>query len=143
MASIVIVTKQCYLICEAINYIAVNELEDDEKEDRLSLFNKPRRRRKGKKPVKSKVDMWSKRQYNIVIDFVPANGASPGGGMGRNIGNGNTATLNINVTGRDICLELFSHMVRQIREQLPDNKFLDEIVEQFFQENVTNDTKNG
>ena len=133
MASIVIVTKQCYLLCESINYIAVNEVQDDEDRD-LSIFD--RNKRKRKKPTKKQIEAWKKMQYQIIIDFIPSGGVNPGGsGSSRKLGNGETATVAIKVTGRDRCLELFAHMVEQIREQIPDNKFLDEIVEKFIQEN--------
>ena len=132
MASIVIVTKQCYLLCEAINYITVNEVQNDDEADKYEI--KPRRGRKGRKPTKKQAEAWDK-QYQIVIDFVPANGVNPSSGSSSIRKGSDTATVGIKVSGRDRCLELFAHMVEQIREQIPDNKFLDDIVEKFIQEN--------
>lgn len=138
MASIVIVTKQCYLLCEAINYIAINEVRDDEDESTIGrFFDKPKRGRKSKKLTKKQLEALKQQQFQIIIDFIPVNGISPSSGTLRN-SNSSNATVGIKVTGRDRCLELFAHMVEQIREQIPDNKFLDEIVEKFIQE-----TKDG
>ena len=132
MANIVIVTQQCYLLCEAINYIAINEV--DENDDRKhSIFDKPKGK-KNKKFTKKQFEEMREQHFQIIIDFVPANGISPTtSGLGKH-GSGNTATVAIKVSGRDRCLALFTHMVEQIREQIPDNKFLDDIVNKFLQE---------
>ena len=133
MANIVIVTQQCYLLCEAINYIAINEIDGDN-ESRLTSFFKeePKKGKKAKKPTKKQIEEWKRQQFQIIIDFVPANGITVGSSSHKS--GGNTATVAIKVSGRDKCLGLFSHMVEQIREQIPDNKFLDDIVNKFLQE---------
>jgi hypothetical protein len=130
MPSVVIVTKQCYLLCEAINYIAINEVQDED-EDRMSVFDRPKRGRKTRKPTKKQLDALKSQQFNIIIDFIPANNVNPSNGNGLSKNRGDSTTVAIKVTGRDRCQELFTHMVEQIREQIPDNKFLDQIVEQF------------
>ena len=133
MPNIVIVTKQCYLLCEAINYIAINEV-DENNDQKLSFFDKPASGKKRKKPTKKQLEEWQRQQFQIVIDFVPANGVTPStSGLSKH-SNGNTTTVAIKVSGRDNVLALFSHMVEQIREQIPDNKFLDDIVSKFLQE---------
>jgi len=134
MASIVIVTQQCYLLCEAINYIAINEIDEND-ERKLSIFDKPKRGKKGKKLTRKQIEDLRK-QFQIVIDFVPASGVQLNANSRNNT---NTATVAIKVSGRERCLALFTHMVEQIREQIPDNKFLDEIVNKFLQE----DNKDG
>jgi hypothetical protein len=138
MASIVIVTKQCYLLCESINYIAINEVNDDE-DAAVGFFDSPNKRGrkvKGrkKKPTKKQLDAWKRQQYQIIIDFVPANGINPNNSNQLRKSGSDSTTVGIKVTGRDTCLDLFAHMVEQIREQIPDNKFLDDIVEKFIQE---------
>lgn len=137
MASIVIVTKQCYLICESINYIIVNEIYEDDAESDLSMFSlreKPRKKRKTRRPTKKELDLIESKQYNVVIDFVPINGINPNNGNKSLIGNNHSVA--IRVTGRSNCLELFSHMVEQIREQIPDHMFLDRMVEKFLAESA-------
>lgn len=133
MASIVIVTRQCYLLCDSINYIAVNEVQDDEDRD-ISIFDKPRRGRKRKKPTKKQIEAWKKQQYQIIIDFIPVNGNNSSSNSNKLRSGGEAATVAIKVTGRDRCLDLFAHMVEQIREQIPDHKFLDDIVNRFIQD---------
>jgi hypothetical protein len=140
MSKIVIVTSQCYLLAEAINYIAINEVAEDDREGRIvDVFDSApskKRGRKSKRPIKlTEEQKDARRQYQIVIDFVPANGIIPT--TTNVLGNkraGDTASVGVKVTGRKRCLDLFSHMVEQIREQIPDNKFLDQIVENFLQE---------
>ncbi|CAM6003918.1 unnamed protein product [Sphagnum balticum] len=121
----------------AINYIAINEVQDDD-QDRLSIFDKPRRGRKRKKPTKKQLETWNRQQFEIIIDFIPTHGTNANNNSSRS--KGDSATVAIQVAGRDRCLELFAHMVEQIREQIPDNKFLDDIVEKFIQE--TKETSN-
>jgi hypothetical protein len=126
MASIVIVTKQCYLLCDTINYIAINEVKEEDY--KAGLFDPPRRKTK-KKLTRKQIEAMELEKFQIVIDFVPAGGPNPNS---RNSNGGQT--VGINVTGRQRCLELFSHMVKQIREQIPDHRFLDSIVESFLLE---------
>ena len=136
MPSIVIVTRQCYLLCESINYIAINEINDEEERAVRMFDNVKKKKRPGAKPTKKQLEEWRKQQFQIIIDFVPANGVNPtNNSIGKSSRNGgDTASVAIKVTGRDRCLDLFAHMVEQIREQIPDNKFLDDIVEKFIQE---------
>ena len=141
MASIVIVTKQCYLLCESINYIAINEVDEDQEERAVKFFDTHKKKRKGAKPTKKQLEEWKKQQYQIIIDFVPVNSISTNNNSLSRKGGGDSSTVAIRVSGKDRCLDLFAHMVKQIREQIPDNKFLDDIVEEFIQENkeVKND----
>ncbi len=139
MASIVIITKQCYLLCDAINYIVINEVEEDDKNQVRMFLNRPSKRGRKAKPkklTKKQLDLINGRQFQIIIDFIPvgnSNNNSGNNSMTRKSGS-ETTTVAITVTGRDKCLELFSHMVEQIREQIPDHMFLDRIVERFLQE---------
>ena len=136
MANIVIVTDQCYLLCEAIN-----ELTDEDGSSELANFlnkaDKPEKKKnytkKGsKKPTKKQLEAIRRQRFQIIIDFVPVSGSSANNGsIHKSIGHSNSATIGIKVSGRDHCLKLFSHMVEQIREQIPDNVFLDKIVENF------------
>jgi hypothetical protein len=126
MANVVIVTKQCYLLCESINYIAVNEANDENKEDYNSIWN--RRGRKKKLTARQKKALETK-QYNIIIDFIPVV-KNPAGQSHHKSGGDNTSVA-ITVTGRERCLDLFRDMVSQIREQIPDQLFLDKLVEKF------------
>lgn len=122
MANLVIVTSRCYLICNAINYIAVNECsDDDESFEKLSARVKNK-----KKPSKTAIDEI--RLYKVQIHFELAN-------SGQNTNNSrhsdSTGAVEIQVRGKRLVEELFGSIVQQIREQLPDQKFLDQLVEKF------------
>lgn len=135
MASIVIVTRQCYLLCESINFISVHEMDEADKED--SLFFSPKLKRKSKKKLTPKQQLLEKLKkaaqlYKITIDFIPTpTGSTNSSGLSK----GNHGSVDITVRGYDRCIELYMDMISQIREQQPDKLFLDKMVEKFFTEN--------
>ena len=127
MPSIVIVTKQCYLLAEAINYITINEVRDDDYV-KLDFDNS---KKKSKKPTK-KGTPDDARQFQIIVDFIPLQGTTTT--LKSNHNSSGSVNVAVAVTGRERTLDLFAHMVDQIREQLPDQKFLDQMVEKFLTE---------
>jgi len=136
MANIVIVTRACYLLCEAINHISVNEASDEcKKEEAWSASNR-RGRKKKKKPSRPTKAMIAQKiqnaPYQIIIDFVPVSRGNPN--QQQRSSTDESTTVAITVYGRDRCLALFAEMVEQIREQLPDQMFLDKIVEKLLGE---------
>ena len=139
MASIVLVTKQCYLLCESINYISVHEMNDEEKEN--VFYDRPRKRR-GRKKLTAKQKLMEKLRkaaqlYAITIDFIPVpnnTNASPS-----NSRRDGTSSVTISVRGYERAVELYRDMIAQIREQMPDKLFLDKMVEKFFADNPLED----
>lgn len=134
MASIVIVTRQCYLVCESINYISVHEVDEEDKAE--SLFYSPPPPKKYRKKPTAKQQLLDKLKraaqlYQIQIDFVPTQGNNSNNSRNNN---GNSS-VTITVRGYDRCLDLFGEMINQIREQQPDKLFLDKMVEKFFADN--------
>jgi hypothetical protein len=131
MPSVVIVTKQCYLLCEAINFIVINELEDDEGLTKFlsRLRSKKKSKTKSKPPKSPKLkDEYIKliKPYQIIINFEPKgqpthNQASTEAGT----------QVAITVQGLERTIALFQEMVAQIREQIPDQMFLDKLVREF------------
>jgi hypothetical protein len=77
-----------------------------------------------------------RKPYNIVIDFIPKNNPNVGGGNLRKSGDENT-TVQIRVHGYTRTLSLFQDIVAQIREQIPDEMFLNKLVEQFLTSSET------
>jgi hypothetical protein len=137
MPSIVIVTRQCYLLCESINYIVINEAEDD---TAVSVWlDKPKKNRRTKKipkSLKQKNDYINYiKPYQIHIDFIPTGGVQPNGNSGngslRTSKSDTTTRVSITVQGLERCAALFQEMVAQIREQIPDQVFLDKLIEKF------------
>lgn len=135
MANIVLVTKQCYLLCESINYISVHEMSESEKEDSLFFTPPPRKRRKKLTPKQKLLEKLKKaaQLYQIHIDFVPVQNSNQNANNGRR-GDG-TSSVAITVRGYDRCIALYMDMIQQIREQQPDKLVLDKMVERFFAEN--------
>ena len=117
MANIIIVTGNCYLICEGINYIRLSELELVSEDDDYS-----RKRRKRERTLPD-----SKRAYQILIDFIPVQTPTQAAHNRRD-----TESVAINVVGKKESQLLFKEMLQQIREQMPDKLFLDKLVEGFF-----------
>lgn len=130
MASVVIVTRQCYLLCEAINYIVINEVEDDQPE--WTSIGK-----KKKKPVigvaLKNAYIKERKPYQIVIDFIPTGGPQQNQNNNslRKSSNDDSTKVAITVQGLERAVALFQDMVAQIREQIPDQVFLDKLVEKF------------
>lgn len=134
MANIVLVTRQCYLLCESINYISVHELSEEDKEDSL-FYTRPKRRKKKMTPKEKLLDKLKRaaQLYQISIDFVPVQNSNANANNGRR--SDGTSSVAITVRGYDRCIALYMDMIQQIREQQPDKLFLDKMVERFFAEN--------
>lgn len=132
MASIVLVTRQCYLVCESINYISVHEVDEKDRA-KNSLYIPPPLKKHRKKPtIKQQLLDKLKRAaqlYQIQINFVPTRGVNSGSQ------HNDEDSVTITVRGYDRCLDLFGEMISQIREQQPDKLFLDKMVEKFFADN--------
>lgn len=143
MAYIVIVTSRCYLLCEAINHISVDEVDEDawEEELQLKLRKKPKKGLKTKKrrPTKAEIaEAIQNAAYKITIDFVPVAISAPSsnsGGGYKSSSKDSQTQVAITVYGRDRCQALFVDIVAQIREQLPDQVFLDSLVEKLLASN--------
>lgn len=136
MASVVIVTRQCYLLCEAINFIVVNEVEDSEPE-----WTSIGRKKKKKPPIGIALKneyIRHRKPYQIIINFIPTGGAqtSQNNNSLRKSGHDEGTQVAITVQGLERCISLFQEMVAQIREQIPDQVFLDKLVEKFLIEEV-------
>jgi hypothetical protein len=142
MASIVIVTNQCYLLAEAINYIVINESDDDNEK---AEWNEPRRRRiRRRKKLSAREYIMEGKPFWVVVNFIPK-------GAPQQIGHGHQAmsknsndsgeSIRITVQGLRRTLKVFQDIVAQLREQIPDEKFLDTLVDRFLTDIDTSDNK--
>lgn len=135
MANIVIVSSRCYLLCEAINHISMDihgDMWDDEGE---IVYKDSSKKRKAKKPKTSKktaarlqeerLEKLENTFYQITINFVPVGGSAI---LGNSRG-GDVRQVQIMVRGHSKAVGLYQEIVMQIREQLPDQMFLDKLVE--------------
>ncbi len=130
MANLVIVSAHCYLLCEAINYISVDlcrnqDIFDEDGDIKYdTLAKKAGGNKKGRRLTKKEKEALVRGQllYNVSINFVPVSG------------NGSNSRpeqreVEITVQGYDATMKFYKQLVSQIREQLPDQKFLDDMVE--------------
>ena len=120
---IVLVTDHCYLQCQSVNSIIINEPDGSDDDGRLFIL-----RKRKKKSAKKKVT--PKQKYQICIDFVPV-AVSNVNGSGRN---DFSVTVTVSIMGHEACLKLFGELCHQIREQLPDHLFLNQLVDRFLAE---------
>ena len=103
--ALVIVTKKCYISCEKINHITLQE-EVEEINVRHEPFAIP--------------------YWNIVIDFDPLSTPNTNLNSRRE-----DRLVSIKVGDLETAYVLFHDIVNQIREQMPDQLFLDKMVEKF------------
>lgn len=140
MASVVIVTEQCYLLAEAINFIVINECDEpsDDRDYMLDEHKRPSSVKKKKKKTKTQAQkdaeirlyIQERKPFNIVINFIAK--GSPGNTSGQmQKSRDDNSGVHIRVMGLRRTLRVFRDIVRQMREQIPDEKFLDTLVEEF------------
>lgn len=130
MSGLVIVTDQCYLLCESINFIAVSEVE--KKSDNFDFLSgrskrKSKRQKRGVDSGRAN-DNSEEALYEITIDFIPVNAQNVPSAHRRA---DDTSSVTIQVRGKSNCHDLYTAMVSQIREQMPDQIYLDKLVESF------------
>lgn len=111
---VTIVTDRLYLLTEKIHSIYV-----DEEMDHFQSSS-------GKRSYVP--------QFKIVINFVPIDANNS-----NNIRNDNSATVEIRGFGRKRTVLLFKDIVRQIREQCPDQLYLDKVIDNFLSQEVEDD----
>lgn len=128
MANLVIVTKHCYLLCESINSISLEECDGQDEKWAPLPKKKKKMALKPNKAIKTDA-IKNTLEYEITIDFISSMAPT----SGRN--GGSDRTLAIRIRGYDRALALYKDMVNQIREQLPDKLFLDKLCDKFFSEN--------
>lgn len=122
--SLVIVTKRCFLICDEITHITLmdrtNDSEEPDERTWIARILKPRR------ALTPKPD----REFSIEIQYKTQ---SLHGGYDHN-------QLSVWVTGYEEALELYRQVVHEIRDQKPDVKFLDQLVESMLNGNKLENT---
>lgn len=110
--SLVIVTDKCYLICESVNFI---NLQESPASTSYSYS------RKTKKNTKTSSNL-----YEITIDFTPKPTTSRPGGP-----DVSTDVLKFKVRGKKEAENAFKLIVNQIREQIPDKFYINKLMEDF------------
>ncbi len=136
MGQIVLITKQCYILCEAVNYITMcPELDEED----LSAFFRPskKNKRNSKSSKRYIISTMTEKErnnnmiYNITVKYVPVAIGTVPIQSGRAMHCEDVDTVSIRVVGYERGIALFEDMMRQIRMQMPDHLFLDKIVSDF------------
>jgi hypothetical protein len=126
MASIVIVTSQCYLLAEAINYIVINEVDDSNDKEWRPRTVKARKMHGNNKVQREYI--MERKPFHVVIDFVPKGTPQT---APKQSSSDESSVVTVTVQGLRRTLKVFQDIVTQLREQIPDELFLDRLVERF------------
>lgn len=105
--SVVIVTKKCYLVAKHVHWVTMDEYE----------YEYIKRKR-------------TPTAWKVQICYVPEDGGLNIGNNGR-IHNDETRVVQIVCTDVNVCHILQTEIVKQIRDQLPDQIYLDKLVTDF------------
>ena len=132
MASVVIVTSQCYLLAEAINYIVINECEDNNDHDYVSFTRSKTSKAKHKTDKAKRNYIQERKPFEVIINFIPK-GHPPTTSSPhlQKHGNNDVSTVQVRIHGLRRTLRVFQDIVSQLREQIPDEKFLDTLIDRF------------
>lgn len=136
MPSVVIVTEQCYLLAEAINFIVINE-DEEGRDDREYMLDRPKKSAKKKKPTQAQRNkdvreyIQERKPFVIVINFIAKGNPQSGSSPQMKHSSSENSGVHIKVMGLRRTMKVFRDVVKQLREQIPDEKFLDTLVEEF------------
>jgi hypothetical protein len=135
MANIVIVSARCYLLAEAINWITIDEvdIEHEAKDEYRASLRKSRSKKKKASIKKAPVTVADNKDYFITISFIPVGSPASSNNALKSSSSGGYTSVGFTVNGHKNALALYSDIVNQIREQLPDQLYLDKLVEKFLQ----------
>ena len=124
--SLVIITKRCFLVCERVTSIIIEESNNFEKE---KIQESSRRFNFLKKKIKeTKLDEWV-----ICVNYIPESVNASSGKIYPS-GSKEEKTLELLITGKREAFALFNEMVHEIREQNPDLLYLDKLIEKMLSE---------
>lgn len=123
---LVIMTKRCYLVCESITSVILEQTGPDDGSDRKLIRSGFFSKKMKYVPIEDEAKEWK-----IEINYVPP-------ASGKSKGNGNYSSNNADELHQITCLvegtkeasDLYFHIVKEIREQCPDLLYLDRLMEQ-------------
>lgn len=121
----VIVTNRCYLVCEKVTSITVQEYESE------STKKRPRLKAKGK-VKKAVVPLVDKTSFKLEINYIPAsaNVAQKSSSYHATSGNTTEHTIELDVFTKVATFALYHELVKQIRDQTQDQIYLDKMVDE-------------
>lgn len=129
--SIVLVTKQCYLVAERITYVSLEEAEPDTETKSLwSLL--------GKLYFKDARSRWL---INISYTPVQSKTATPNHNSGYGSNREEMYSLELSVIDHKAAMGLYKEIVNEIREQSKDQLYLDQLVDKFLTQSEEEDAE--
>lgn len=141
MSSLVIVSSHCYLLCESIQHISMDIWSNDEYEinSDLSLNRryhpKPRKAKSKTAKEKEQLEKIENAIYRISINFMPVGGSNNNNPLSKgNYNSGDGRCVQFLVQGQKKAEGVYKEIVNQIREQIPDQVYLDKLVDKLLQE---------
>jgi hypothetical protein len=120
--SLVIVTKQCFLLCDRIISIVLDEAHKEDTGDEDTQYKRQSWSFR-KTAAKEKPSEWF-----IEIKYIPEITSIQGRQNGGAISQRDFCSLEIRLFDKDEAFKLYSEIVHEIREQMPDQLFLDKLV---------------
>lgn len=120
-----IVTSRCFLACEKVLSVKIEDYPRIEDEDVASVTKPKPVKKKGKKAKKTK-PAEPLRDYRITIGYYPAaiNSQAP-----RNYDSGEYM-LELAIRDKEKAYKVYSEIVREVQEQHPTEGYLDKLVGQ-------------
>ena len=131
MGQLVIVTESNYLICESIYHVTLDCVDTDN-ELVSAINNAMKLQRKLKvKPTKLQTSVNKAKErarYKITINYAPVP-------VSQNTGRIDTRECDIVIYGFSNASRIFRDIVEQIREQMPDQLYLNKLVDKLLGDN--------
>lgn len=115
-----IVTDKCFLACEKVTSVTLQELAPDKP---LPKAKKKLPKGFSKAKTKTKPVKEIPKEYTLIITYYPI-------ALGQNNYNGepNEFTLDITVYGKEAANKLYAEIIKEVQEQHPNDGYLDKLV---------------
>lgn len=122
--SLILVTQQCYLVCDKITYITLEQQHATDSDGNY-LYTEAREPTFIEKLFRLKNGARRhKMVWVVTIDYTPE--SFQNGNSNRN--SRESCTVSIDVFEKEDAVALFKEMVSQIRDQCPDQLYLDKLI---------------
>lgn len=121
-----IVTSRCFLACEKVTYIKIEELEWNAGIGQLvnkSMLSKAKTKTKKVGRPKKQQEVESKVNFKIMIGYFPISPTQH-----TYSGDPSECCLEVYVTDKQTATALYTEIVKEIQEQHPSDLFLDKLV---------------
>jgi hypothetical protein len=119
-----IVTKNCFLVCEKVTSVILEEVFPD---------GKPVRKTK-KKPGPKKKESEEDKQFSINIAYYPVNTSRSQSSSYNSSSGAEEQSVEFRIIGRKEATALFNEIIKEVQEQHPNEAYLDKLVTKILSE---------